>query len=83
VLRQLRDELWPIEIRDMTQADGSLAIGRLTIGASDDAPQLGGQHLVEPRPALGPNVVGELAEKLVHGLPPKFQRHQFARVGPA
>ena len=36
LLRHLRDELWPIELRDMTQADGSSSIGRLSIGISAD-----------------------------------------------
>ena len=36
LLRHLRDELWPIDLRDMTQADGSSSIGRLSIGISAD-----------------------------------------------
>jgi hypothetical protein len=39
LLRHLRDELWPIELRDMAQWDGSLSIGRLTIGMSADIGQ--------------------------------------------
>jgi hypothetical protein len=47
LLRRLRDELWPIELRDMTQGDGSLSVGRLTIGMSADC----GQAHAAPEPA--------------------------------
>jgi hypothetical protein len=36
LLRHLRAEIWPVDLRDMTQADGSLAVGRLTIGMSSN-----------------------------------------------
>jgi hypothetical protein len=37
LLRLIRDEIWPIELRDLTQADGSLVVGRLTIGMSTES----------------------------------------------
>jgi hypothetical protein len=70
------DEIGPVLTHEIARAFAGPKV--------DDAllALLGLQHPVEPRPAFGPDLVGELALKLDLGLRPKFQRDQLARLVP-